>query len=171
MKAQMNIEFILGVSVLVMIISFIGFSILNHFPSLHMDAVYEMERAKSFELSNMLVMDSGLWSSANISNCSRLGLTNGAPYILNASKIMALNNCSLADYNLLRKSTGIESGADFIINVTLVNFTGGGDTKISECRPMMVSLTAPKFLSRRFAVMENLTRQVVRIEVTIFGYS
>lgn len=167
----MNIEFILGVSVLVMIISFIGFSILNNFPPLHSDSIYEMEKAKSFEISHLLIMDRGIWTSANISNCSRLGLAGSEPYMLNASKVMALDNCSSTDYNTLRKILGIGSSADIVINITRLNFTGGSDEKIAECRPMMISLVAPKFLTRRFVVIENTTNYIAKVEVTIFGYS
>lgn len=170
MKAQMNIEFILGVSVMVVTISFIGFSIINHFPVIHTDSVYETEKSKSFQISHLLVYDEGIWTDSKIANCNRIGLTEGKPFILNVSKIMALNNCNQVDYFRIKSLLGTGSGSDVLINITKLNFTGGPDLKISECRPMLISLSAAKFWAKRYAVMDNGTMDIVRVDTAVYGY-
>ena len=170
MKAQLNIEFILGVGIIVMIVSFIGFSIINNFPALHSESEYEVTKSKTFQVSQVLLSEKGNWTASNISNCSSMGLTDGEPYVLNASKVKAIDKCTDSEYIKLKDVLGLDMGNDLIINFTLLNFSGGSDTNYAECRPRTMSLTAAKFWIRRLVVIQNVTRDIAKMEVSVYGY-
>ena len=165
-NGQANIEFVISVLVFLITLSFVLFTIINNLPVFHRESVKDALRSKGFQVSQLLVMDQGYpqdWS--NLANAQRLGLTSGEPYILVEDKVLALSCDGDTSYNKTKQLLGLGYQYDIIINITKINFTSGNDEQVSVCKPKTISLIAPKFWVKRFAVIDN---EVVRVNVVVY---
>lgn len=166
MKAQLDIEFILSASLFIAILVFVSFFIANSFPSLHREMTYNIYRSRGYQASQILVAGKGVWTGSSLGSMSQAGLTDGEPYLLNLTKINALNNCNDNDYSRLKSLLGV--GTDFEINIIRINFIGGSNTLISQCKKSTVSYTSPRFLVSRVVAVDGSPRFIARLDIVLY---
>lgn len=160
MKSQVNIEFIISFLVFLVSLSFIILSIVNNYPIFRKEAIKTILISKSFQISHLLIFDTGYprdWDSGNV---KVIGLSSGQPYLLSSDKIAELN-CNETEYEKLKKILGLGS-KDFIINITLLN-----GTVLATCHPKVISLSRPKYWIERTAVVED-SKEIVKINVVVY---
>ncbi len=161
MNGQSNIEFLISTLVFLMIISFSVLSVTENYPTFHRESMKNYLISKSFQLSELLLWDTGYPKNWNLSNVKMVGLSVGSPYILDKEKISYLNCTNYTDYQRLKSILKLPPNLDFIINIT------NGSNTLSSCAPEFISTTRPKYTITRFAVI-NGTNEIVEISITVY---
>jgi hypothetical protein len=168
MKAQVNVEFIVSASLTIMIFGYIVYSVMNNIPVLHRESVYEIEKADAFRITQLMISSPGIWKDNNISTASMMGLTDGVPFVLNETKVSALN-CTESSYAAIHHLLGLENNNNFALNITEINLGGGADEKIVQCNKSQISLSSSMFWINRIAVINQSGKMnLVKIEFAIY---
>ncbi len=152
MKASVNLEFIVSVFVFLTTVSFITMTIINSIPSFRFISTSEMNNAKAYSISEILLFDEGYpndhnaWSSSNIPQ--RIGLSTGKKYLISIGKINKLQDlCN--NYNNIRNIFGTDVIIEIQNNDNIL-----ADTYTLKCPERRGSSTS-EFLMNRFAVIDQ----------------
>jgi len=168
MKGQVNIEFILSVAIFIIVIATLSFNIINTVPLFHAESANEIKKSKSFQVSELLVKDTGYppdWHLRGIENADRLGLrmTNGDQSVLDWDKVTTLSYyCSpgTGSYDTVVEKLGLNAKDRLLINITDLN-----GQSVMECFPPAISEKEPIFWIYRFGLINGW---IVRIKVAVY---
>lgn len=99
MKGQLNIEFVASILIFAILATYTAFFVYNLIPTFSDESAAETIRAKTYQISEMLLADPGIdtgnppTSSWDRNNVKRVGLAfENEPYLLDYNKIFELNN-------------------------------------------------------------------------------
>jgi len=118
MKAQLNIEFILAVTLFIISILFISYTATQEWFSLKTEIDEEEKKLLGYAISQLIIYDKGYpenWDS--LENLQKFGLSLH-PYTLSRNKLNAINNCSYENYNKIKNFLSLPSDKDFLIIIT-----------------------------------------------------
>jgi len=163
-RAQVNIEFILSVSIFLLIVSVLSYDILGSLPEFHREAVKDMSISRAYQISEILLRDEGdpkNWDDLE-EEIKRIGLSDGRDFFLSDSKITELNNLCNTDYQNILKLFGIEKNI-MVVNIT--NLDGESVVGGTVCSPPIISETAPKLWIRRFGILND---KIVKVDVLVY---
>ena len=160
MKGVTDVEFVLAVIVFLGIITFVTFTIISKIPLLRSQSSNEDLQSKTYEISQLLLMDQGEPTGWNSGNVKRIGLSAGEKYVLSGGKINSLAGMCAASYESVRNLLG-QNKTDVRISIT-----DSYDTDILECGPRRLRTSRPEFQITRFATLQNGT--IVRMIVSVF---
>lgn len=159
MKGIVNIEFVLSVMVFLSTVSFVTFVIINNIPTMHHEAVSDHIKARAYEISHMLIFDTGNPANWDESNVRKIGLSSGKPYELSSEKITNLNDlCSNSPSWIKTMLTEPGIFVDIKIKNIKNNLQLTPDCSINE--------TGVKFMITRFALVGS---DIARVEVTVIA--
>lgn len=168
LKGQMSIEFIISTSVFILVMVFVLFTIYEVFPTLHEESGNSGLRTKGYLATEMMLHDVGIWNGYGIENAKKMGFSFGVPYILDSNKIGSVVGCDSFGYNKTKELLSLTEIQYFILNITEINFSGGPDRQIGSCNSSALSKNRPRFWVTRYAVMQNTTRSIIRIEMVVY---
>ena len=158
MKGVFDIEWILGSIVFLTTVSFIVILISTNLSILNDRAAADNLRSESFQSSLILVFDKGYPSNWNYTNVQRIGLSTGNPYVLDSVKINNLITLCQTNYAKIRQFFNNDVGIS-------MDYVNGGN--IINCSAPVISLSRPKFVTSRTAVLDD--DSMVKIEFTVVG--
>jgi hypothetical protein len=118
MKAQLNIDFILAVTLFIIAILFVSYIAIQTQSSLKTEIDNEQKRLIGYAISQLLLLDTGYptnWSS--LDNVQRFGLAL-SPYILSRDKINAIKNCSYENYTKMKNLFSLSTEREFLIIIS-----------------------------------------------------
>ncbi len=125
-KGQFNIEYIISIVIFVSMSAYIIFLVYDLSPTFADQSQEERLRAKSLEISEMLLGTDGEPNNWNSGNVKVVGLSTNKSYIVNSTKIEELNSMSNSDaYNTIRNGYGLD---DEQFNLEIVNASNTEDT-------------------------------------------
>jgi len=166
-KAQMNLEFVISLVVFITTLMFVTTSVGDLFPSFQSRVNKNVLRSKAWQISE-IIFEKGYpedWDT--LGEVSMIGFSADKYYVLNRTKLIAINQCDSASYNKLRELFSIGIQRDFIINVTLVEESG--EEGYVYCGPKVVSLVAPKLWITRLALVEEGGKlKIAKIRVVVY---
>lgn len=154
MRGSVNVEFIISVFVFLTTISFITITIINNIPAFRYISISEINNAKAYAISEILLFDEGYPSTGltwwdvsrgytNVADIQRIGLSSGKKYFLSRDKILALNN--------------ICNNNNFIRNVfdadVVIEITDDAGNFLVQC-PKRKSITLSEFAFTRFGIYD-----------------
>jgi hypothetical protein len=165
-KGQINIYFLISVSLFISLSVYLVFLLLNFYPAqgetIRINSLY----SKAYTISELMLKDSGYPDDWNPENVERIGLAS-APYELNATKINRLSlMCSPFNESAkirLLNSTGL---TDEMLAFTITYLNG---TTILSCSPFGEAGINATLAQKRTAQMSRIVsfnRQLA--EVTIY---
>ena len=164
MKASINIEFILSVVVFLGAISFVTINIINvSLPFFHKEAVNDELKSKAFHISELLLFKKGVPGNWDETNVRGLGLSSGEPYIIEESKILALNDSCSNDYQGV---LGLLYQKNIDVVIDIIDLDGNN---LCRCGPMVSSKARPEFSLQRIAVLDNVDKDIVKMTVRVVG--
>lgn len=171
-KGFTEIEFIISVFVFITSISFATAIIVHNVPLFHVTAASEQLKAKSWQHSEMLLLDEGSpvnWHTKPFSEVERIGFAANR-YLIDRNKLDQLRLlCSDpgVGYNSVKSKLGLTAANEMIIEASnLDDSPVVGGTK-TLCRPAVISGTRPQFHTIRFGVLNFGDMPVIRIKVAI----
>ena len=159
MKGVFDIEWILGSIIFLTTVSFIVILISINLTILNDRTAADNLRSESFQSSLILLFDKGYPENWNDTTVERIGLSTGSPYVLDNNKINNLSVLCQKDYAKIRRLFS----NDVSISIDYVN---GGN--IVNCSAPVISLSRPKFVTSRTAVLLN-DDSIVNIEFAVVG--
>ncbi|MBI4171089.1 MAG: hypothetical protein HY514_05295 [Candidatus Aenigmarchaeota archaeon] len=155
MKGTLDIEFIISVLVFMTTITIVSISIINNFPKLHQEIFSQDLKAKSFQISELLMFDRGEptnWDTLPVTSVKRLGLSNGTKYDISPEKVSALQGyCTAGNYAGVKDLLGLDFRNDVSIEVRDIDL----GTVVLDCRPAAVSEIRAQATITRFVLMAN----------------
>jgi len=166
----MDIEFVLSIIVFLSIISFVTYVIISNIPVFRTEAAAEDIRSKSYEISQLLLLDKGTknWAK-DVSNGVpldevRIGLSSERRYVLEATKVEVLDGLCNDAYGYGYKDVrdwvfGPSSVYDVRINVT------DGIETLAFCGPIVSRTQRPEFQTVRFAALDD--GRIVKLLVSV----
>lgn len=172
MKGDTNIEFILSVGTFLIIIAFLSFHILSFAPTFHLHSVSNIIQCKSFQVSEMLIMNEGSpsnWNTKGMSEVNKIGLTTGEEYVLNKNKITKLQNWCDTNYRNVTDLLNIDYRMSVIINMTDID-----ENSIMLCAPSGVDYGRKQWIYRFAIVDENgngisdKNDKIAKIKIAVF---
>lgn len=172
MKGISELEFIISVFVFITTISFVTIIIVNNIPLFHTATVSERLKARSWQHSEMLLLDEGYpadWQTKMFSEVERIGLSSGR-YFLDRNK---LNQLSLlcsdpnTSYSAVKAKMGLTAANDIIIEASNLDDSPVVGASKTLCRPAVLTETRPQAHTIRFGVLNFGDKPVIRIRVAI----
>ena len=112
-KGVVNIEFILSVVVFLTATVFISITVINVIPSIESESARNNMKMRAYQISNILLFDSGYPEDWNSGNAERIGLSGGM-YEIDKSKVASLQEICKSDYENLSSLFG----SDLNIEIT-----------------------------------------------------
>jgi len=158
MKAQLNIDFILAVTLFIIALLFVLYTVMQNGFLLRTEADNEQKRLLGYAISQLIIFDKGYpenWNS--LENIQKFGLSL-SPYILSRDKINAINNCSYENYKKIKDLLSIPPENDFLLIITNQN-----NLIISKCG--VEHKLREIFWIRRFAILDG---NIVKISIGIY---
>jgi hypothetical protein len=150
-KGILDIEFILSVIVFLGVTAFCIFIIaINIMPTAHRFSISEDMKARSYQVSELLLFSQGNPKNWNETNVSSLGLSSEEFYILNATKIYNLKNFCQNNYVRVRELLGQDYSIDFVINVTYEN-----GSSVFLCNQRSRTRVRPEYTINRLAILNE----------------
>lgn len=145
MKGILDIEFAVSLFVFLVVLSFVTISIVGTIPLLREQALTDDIRSKAWQLSELLVFDTGEPSSWTIETVRRIGLSNGTRYGIDSTKITRLRTlCDGRDgYLRVKELLTVSVRNDIMITIT----EGGASFR---CAPPAISSIAPTAVVTRY---------------------
>ena len=158
-KGVLDIEFMLSIFLFLTVLSFVSFTLINTIPKLHQETFSQDIKSKAFQVSEMLLFDSGwptTWESGGIDDVKRLGISNGKRYYLDSDKLTTLRSYCLpasmqVNYEKIKKLFGLDYRNDISIELS------DGVTDIN-CGPTVISRTRAKAMITRMGVDDSTSR-------------
>lgn len=141
MKGQTGIEFIVGVSIFLVTISYALLTIINNMPVYHDYAITEDLLAKAYQVSDFLTFEN---------------LSTGVRYQLDPSKISQLGMLCANEAGM-RNAFGLGQ-KDIVVKIAKLN----GDT-VLDCKTVG-SITGKNLVVRRYAILNG---DIVWVDVSI----
>jgi len=158
MKAQLNIDFILAVTLFIISILFVSYTVMQNAFLLRSEIDKEQKRLIGYAISQLIIFDKGYpedWNS--LDSLQKFGLSL-SPYILSRNKINAINNCSYENYNKIKNLLSLPTENDFLLIIT-----NQYDETISKCG-LEHKLREIVWI-RRFAILDG---NIVKINLGIY---
>lgn len=118
MKAQLNIDFILAVTLFIISILFISYRVMQNAFLMRSEVDKEQKRLLGYAISTLIIFDKGYpeyWNS--LDNVQKFGLSL-SPYTLSRDKLNAINNCSYENYNKIKNLLSVPIENDFLLIIT-----------------------------------------------------
>ncbi len=143
-KGQTGVEFIVSTFVFLITISYASLTIINSMPVYHDYSVTENLISKSYQVSQYLIFDY---------------LSAGSNYLIDESEIDNLAGLCNTRENIVNK-LGVPNH-DVVINIEKIDGTNLLDCKSGE------SEFSKQIIVRRFAVLDNANKDVIRMEVAV----
>lgn len=114
MKAQLSIDFVIALTLFVLVASFFLIQLLGVVPSFLEEMRLQQLRSNAYSLSELLVSDAGEpedWETRASEQIKRIGLrkVDGHPNLLSLSKVQRLGELCEADYTLVQKLVGMKN--------------------------------------------------------------
>lgn len=161
MRGILDIEFVLSITLFLSVIVFVSFVITGNIPVFHGESVNEDLRARSYQISQLLMFDQGQPANWNPSNVQRIGLSTGTAYNLSSTKVSNLASlCSgVSGYNNVRSLLSLDTRND--VRISIVDEAGAARVNCSRSRTTIFS----EFPIVRFGVLD--TGQLVRLTVSV----
>jgi|GEM_PF-1920130 len=167
MKAQVNLEFIISVGVFISTLTFVTASVTGIFPEFQNEVNKNILKSRAWQISEILFEKGYPENWKTLDEVSMLGFSDDEYYILNKTKLTAINQCDSASYDKLRKLFSIGVRRDFIINITLLE--KNGEREYVYCGPKVISLAAPKLWVTRFALInESDGLKILKIRIAVY---
>jgi len=160
-KGVADIEFTLSVIVFLSIITFVTFVIISNIPLLRSESYNNDLRARAYEISQLLMFDTGEpanWTNATV---KRLGLSSGERYSVSMDKANNLSAlCSApGGYQAVKSLLG-QNLTDVRINIT----APGANV---QCGPQITRTSRTEFSITRIGMI-NATNATMTMAVSIF---
>ncbi len=154
MKGTLDIEFVISVLVFMTTIAIVSISIINNFPRLHEETFSQDLKAKSFQISELLMFDRGEpinWDTLPVTSVKRLGLSNGTKYDISPEKVSALQGYCTGNYAGVKDLLGLDFRNDISIEIRDIDL----GTAVLDCRPAAVSEIRAQATITRFVLMAD----------------
>lgn len=159
MKGVVNVDFIVSILIFLSTISFVSISISNNLPFFHQESHTEAIKARSYQISHLLMFDEGYPENWDMNTVERIGLSE-APYVLKRSKIDELNLLCASDYERVRALL-TDYKTDVIIEIR--SNENPLQDPILSCGTVK-TIVRPEFTVKRFAMVDN---EVFELRVTV----
>src|SRR3989344_4139578 len=130
MKGLEEIEFIISVFVFITSLSFATILIVNNIPTFHGAAASEGLKAKSWQYSEMLLLDEGSPQNWHSATAQRIGLSTGGRYMIDNAKVQKLATLCSSDYNSAKSLIGLGAENDIIIEISYLDDSPIGASKV-----------------------------------------
>lgn len=139
-KGQMNIEYVITMTLFITLVVYISFRLLNYTPSYTQAIRSEYLRSEAYQLSELLVNDVGEPSSWNTtwhttpSAVKRLGLSEGTKTnLLSVDKITTMEEMCTSAYGYVTGRLGIDTN-DYQISLFFRDSSSG--SILLDCSPV-----------------------------------
>ncbi len=147
MKGQLNLEFMISISIFIIVISYVTINSISTLPDLHQQTKSNSLRTKIYQMSELLLFD------------SRIGLSTGEPYTLDQAKINSLQSlCS--DYQAFKDKFSVDHTMDIQLNIMQ------NGASVLDCHPEIVSGMRSEFSLKRFGILDG---EIAQIDIKVFG--
>jgi hypothetical protein len=157
LKAQVNIHFIISLTIFVGLILYLVFVLISTYPVYDDETRTNILYSKAYQVSEFLIKDTGYSNDWNVDNYVRIGLAS-EPYLLNQLKINNLNvicdDKNATNVERLLSSFGLFGNS---LAIEIRDFNG---TSILQCYPGGRSLNLEVAL-KRIAVLNRSFVEVV----------
>ncbi|HLC76674.1 MAG TPA: hypothetical protein VJH04_00555 [archaeon] len=173
MKGFQEIEFVIAIFVFITTISFVTLIIINNIPLFYNIAQTESLKSKSYQHSQILLLDAGYpsnWNTLPLTSISRIGLSSGPEYFIDKNKINKLAEfCSTPNnYETVKIKLGIAAERDIIIESSYPDGTPVG-ASLQICKPPITTQIRQQFQTTRFGVLDTPDREIVSIRFIIIN--
>jgi len=158
-----DIEFMVSIMVFLTVITFVVISILNNIPRLHQETLSQDLKSKSFQLSELLLFESGWppnWDTEPVGNVDRIGLSNGTKYYMELTKMAQLESFCSTDYGSVKDLMGLDFRNDIIIEVVDLS-----STVLLTCEPAVVSQIRPIATTMRIGLNSLNGILIMRVSI------
>lgn len=159
MKGDVNFEFIISVSVFLIVVTYISFSVVNLIPYFHDQSTQNIGLSKSYQVSEMLLFSEGFpndWETGGINYLERPGLSNGTQYYLDETKLDKMQELCQNNYSDFKEKMNIDYRMSVYINVSSPSeqwYCGSGNE------------VSTSYEVKRFALLNN---ELTEIKISVY---
>lgn len=157
MRGSTTIEFIISVGIFISAVIIVASEVTYTLPAQHENAVQQKIMNKAYQISEILMFTEGWpknWDSLDSSQISFIGLTADEKYVLNKTKIDAINHKCSNNYRNISNLLTQNKKMSFFMNIT------SGGSQMLYCGPPVDSLFSNTYSLTRYAIVNDSIAKV-----------